>query len=169
MRVVSGGTPTGETIVKDGRTFSIVNGGTNQLIETLLAGVGSFARDILADSRALASVEMAIISFGDSVRIERDFMAVDSSLSSFSIEAIDDGTRLGQAVRTALELLDRRKGEYKEFGIKPFQPQIVILTDGCATDPDVCKRAGIEVQQRMKDQKLRRMPRGRGNGRSAAF
>ena len=39
-------------------------------------------------------------------------------------------TPMGEAVNMALDLLDRRKNEYKDKGVDYYQPWLVLMTDG---------------------------------------
>lgn len=158
MNAVTGGTPTGKTQESDGQTWSIVEGGTDKRIKTLLAGVSEYTSDILSDHRTKMSAEIAIVSFGSDVEICRDFEPADDSLKNFSIVAKDDDTQLGHAVSAALELIDRRKSDYQEYSITYYQPQIFIMTDGLASDLEQCEIASKEVQNRIREKKLVSFP-----------
>ncbi len=158
MNVVTGGIPTGEKVIRDNKEYVIVDGGTDRRMDALLSAVGVFCSDIRRDTRAKASVELAIVSFGDNVVVERDFMPIDESLENFAIEANGNNTPLGLAVDRGLQLLDRRKEDYNEYGIAYYQPQLVILTDGEATDSDKCTQVAKDVQSRMSNGKLLSLP-----------
>lgn len=158
MRVVNGGTPTGKTINRDGRTFNLVTGGEPPRIDQLLVAMRNFVKEIADEPRAKAAVDLAVASFGDSVTVVRDFAPVDSTTSNMSIVANDNATRLGMGVKVALQLLDRRKKEYKAQNVGYYQPQLVILTDGVASDPAVCAEVADSVRTRMARKNLICLP-----------
>ena len=41
---------------------------------------------------------------------------------------------MGEAVNTAIDMLDKRKDEYRQSGVSYFQPWVVLMTDGDAND-----------------------------------
>ncbi len=155
MRRSSGGTPTGETMEKDGKIWKIMTGGT-MIIETLMEGLKRYAADIRGNTRASACVELCIVSFGDKTEIIQDFQPIEADPPD--IDPNDANTNLGTAVKVALQLLARRKAEYKDYAIDYFQPQLVIFTDGMATDADECAVMAKEVQNLMNSNKLLCLP-----------
>lgn len=157
MRTVKGGKAVGATIVKDGRTYQPVEGHGPMRIETLMNGVNQYISEIENNTKAYSSVELAIVSFGDNARVVRDFAPVNSK-EVLSIEANDNNTYLGSAVKNACQLLARRKQEYKNSSVGYFQPQLVIFTDGCATDTNVCSEVAQEVQRLMSKSDLFCLP-----------
>ncbi|MBL8814107.1 MAG: VWA domain-containing protein [Planctomycetaceae bacterium] len=158
MQVVQGGTRTGERVARDGNIYDVVKGGSSPRITEVIRGFEGFINDILNDTRAKSSVEIAIVTFSNKVAIERDFGPVDTGLKSLQFNAMGDGTRLGLAVKTGLQMLDRRKEDYSEYSISYYQPQLIILTDGEATDKEVCSEQARHVQQRMQKGKLISLP-----------
>ncbi|MBL8870787.1 MAG: hypothetical protein JNK90_13400 [Planctomycetaceae bacterium] len=157
MRAVTGGKRTGRKYVKDGQEWEEVEDAGPMRIDILLNGVRQYVRDIQSNNKAYSSVELSIISFGDNVEIVRQFSQVDSS-ENISIVAGDDNTFLGKAVRSACQLLAMRKEDYKSRSVGYFQPQLVIFTDGCATDTNVCQEVAKEVQTLMQNTDLFCLP-----------
>jgi uncharacterized protein YegL len=151
MRMTFGGTPTGETVEKDGKTWHYAEGG-KMLITTLLEGIKKYAEEIRGDTRASVCVELCVLSFGDNTHIIQDFQPI--STETIDIDPNDANTNLGRAVKVAIQLLQRRKSEYTGYGIDCYQPQLVIFTDGMATDIGECKSIAAEVQTLMKAGKL---------------
>ncbi|MBW4623475.1 MAG: VWA domain-containing protein [Cyanosarcina radialis HA8281-LM2] len=104
---------------------------SGQPIQELCRGVGVFKEDVLRDTKASLSVEVAIVSFGP-VELIQDFVTVDQ-LTPPKLEA-DGYTPMGEAVEYAIDLLDGRKEVYKTNGIQYYRPWIFLITDGAPTD-----------------------------------
>ncbi|MBT9316723.1 vWA domain-containing protein [Leptothoe spongobia] len=100
-------------------------------IQELSRGVEVFKQDILKDSKAALSVEVAIVAFGP-VRLVQDFVTIDQLTLP---ELVADGlTPIGEAINYALSMLASRKEVYKESGIQYYRPWIFLITDGAPTD-----------------------------------
>jgi uncharacterized protein YegL len=90
-----------------------------------------FKEDVIRDTKASLSVEVAIVAFGP-VRLVQDFVTIEQ-LNSLQLEA-DGITPMGEAIEYALDLLETRKAIYKENGIQYYRPWIFMITDGAPTD-----------------------------------
>src|SRR5262249_32742575 len=64
----------------------------------------------------------------------------------------DGKTPMGEAIELALDLVDRRKGDYKENGISYYQPWVLLITDGAPTDD--WKAAAQRVQSETAARRL---------------
>lgn len=117
--VANAGRETGQTVQMDGQTFSVVTGGTmrmnllNQALHTLNSAM---REDKLASQR----VELAIVTFGESVRVEQPFVTANE----FNPPTLKAGgeTPMGQAILTALDLLEQRKKSYREHNVPCLRP-----------------------------------------------
>lgn len=100
-------------------------------IEQLNDGVQLFKQELLNDSLATKRVEVAVVTFGP-VSIESGFTTV-SNFYPQNLDASGD-TPMGSAIATGIELVEKRKSEYKNAGIGYFKPWIILITDGAPTD-----------------------------------
>ena len=101
-------------------------------IRALNAGLAVFQRDIQEDPLARRRVEIAVVSFGGTVRKEQDFVAA----GSFSAPTLSAGgtTPMGEAIALGLEMVKNRKADYKAGGMLYYRPWVFLLTDGEPTD-----------------------------------
>ncbi len=100
-------------------------------IQELARGVRVFKEDVLRDTKAALSVEVAIVSFGP-VQLVQDFVTVEH-FTPPELKA-DGFTPMGEAIAYAVQLLEDRKATYKESGIQYYRPWIFLITDGAPTD-----------------------------------
>jgi uncharacterized protein YegL len=103
-----------------------------QPITELSQGVAILKEYVQSDTKASLSVEVAIVTFGNSVQLIQDFVTIDQ----FSPPALvaDGLTCMGEGIECALSLLDDRKAVYKSSGIQYYRPWIFLITDGAPTD-----------------------------------
>lgn len=102
-----------------------------QAIAELNAGLRAFYEELQSDSLAIKRVEVALISFGP-VRTISEFTTADCYLDP-TLEAVGD-TPLGEAILRGIDLIRRRKDEYRANGISFYRPWIFLITDGSPTD-----------------------------------
>lgn len=101
-------------------------------IRQLNAGIGYFRDDVVRDDLARKRVEVAIVPFGGSVSAPAGFTSIEE-LPDAQLQA-SGGTPMGEAILTAIELVRRRKAEYRELGVDYYRPWIFLITDGEPTD-----------------------------------
>jgi uncharacterized protein YegL len=103
-----------------------------QPIAELNEGLRGYRTELLADPLAAKRVEVAIVTFGGSVRTACDFTTPES----FEPPALtaDGNTPMGEALQTALTMLQQRKLAYRDNGIPYFRPWLFLITDGVPTD-----------------------------------
>jgi uncharacterized protein YegL len=101
-------------------------------IQQLNEGLKIFQTEISSDELASKRVDLAIVTFGNSVTVAHDF----SSVEEFTPPELAAGgsTPMGEAILRAADLVAERKRQYKELGIDYFRPWIFLITDGEPTD-----------------------------------
>lgn len=100
-------------------------------IEELTRGVSVFKEEVLKDTKASLSVEVAIVSFGP-VELIQDFVTVPE-LTPPTLEA-NGLTPMGAVIEYGIDLIESRKEVYKTNGIQYYRPWIFLITDGAPTD-----------------------------------
>ena len=98
-------------------------------INELNEGVRLFYEAIKEDETALYSAEISIVTFGGEAQCIRDFASLELQPNPPALSA-NGMTPMGEAVNMGLELLEKRKEEYKERGVDYYQPWLVLMTDG---------------------------------------
>lgn len=101
-------------------------------INELNVGLTTFKDALLADSLASKRVEVGIITFGGQVSVVQEFETVNF-FHPPSLSATAD-TPMGAAIKKGLEILRRRKDDYRTNGISFYRPWIFLITDGAPTD-----------------------------------
>ncbi len=100
-------------------------------ITQLNEGIQTLKKELLADPLASKRVEIAVITFGP-VTVESDFSTV-ANFFPRPLQAEGD-TPMGTAISLGIEMVTRRKNEYKAHGIGYYKPWIILITDGAPTD-----------------------------------
>jgi uncharacterized protein YegL len=115
-------------------------------IAELNEGVHIFLNSIKNDEIARYSAEIAIVTFDDSAKEIQDFTTVDNITPP---RLVANGfTNMNQGVELALNLLEKRKEEYKKAGVDYYQPWLVIMTDGEPTEPiDSAVNRTLQLEQ----------------------
>lgn len=106
---------------------------SGQPIQELNRGLAALKADVLKDSQASLSVEVAMITFGPIVKLTQDFVTIDQ----FTPPTLEVGglTPMGAAIEYALDFLENRKQTYKDNGILYYRPWVFLITDGAPSDP----------------------------------
>ncbi len=162
MMKVTGGDykRTGETKYEDGREWNIVSGGETAL-KALQEGLESFFTAIKEDEVAKYAAEINVIEFNDDVNCLVDFANIDRQ--AVPVLKAKGNTHMGEAVNLALDLLEKRKKEYRDNGVDYYQPWLVIMTDG-ENNGSAAKfqRAADRINELVSQRKLTVFPIGIG-------
>lgn len=153
---------TGETVYEDGRTWNIVTGGTSR-IDELQKGVEQFYEAIREDEMAVYSAEICIVTFDSKATCVLDFANIERQQTIPKLHPTGD-TAMGEGVNLALDLLERRKQEYKDKGVDYYQPWLVLMTDGAPNgNVSELSRAISRTAEMVNQKKLTVFPIGIGN------
>lgn len=117
----------------------------NGKIEQLNDALAQFRDQVCSDSLSAKRVEVCVISFGSTVKVEVPFVNV-SNFSAPRLTAYGM-TAMGEGIRYALEAVHKRCHEYHQMGIECFKPFIMMITDGLPTDDVSGVRALIQERE----------------------
>ena len=135
-----------------------------QPIEELNEGVHLFYEAIKEDETALYSAEISIVTFGGNAECIKDFSSLEIQPEAPKLSAYGM-TPLGEAVNMALDLLEKRKEEYKDKGVDYYQPWLVLMTDGEPNgDAEELSKAINRTANLVNQKKLTVFPIGIGKG-----
>lgn len=160
MLTTTGGTPTGETVVVDGKRYNVVKGGKTRL-ETLQKGIELFYDAIYEDENARYAAEISIVTFDDTANVLTDFSRVEYNDVRETVPTLTTHnlTSLGAGVNLALDRLEKRKKEYKDKGVDYYQPWLIIMTDGEDNGSKAeLDRARTRIQKLVSEKKLSVFP-----------
>ncbi|SMB81320.1 vWA domain-containing protein [Deinococcus hopiensis] len=114
---------------------------SGERINLLNQALRTFGDDLRDDSLAMKRCEIATVTFGERVEVVSDFASAEAFRH---LTIIPNGqTPMGGAVHKAIDMLDARKAQYRNAGLKYYRPWIFLLTDGQPTDrwEDAARRA----------------------------
>ena len=96
---------------------------------TFTVGVEQFYEAIREDEIAVYSAEICIVTFDNRAVCIMDFANIERQEEFPELVAKGD-TAMGEGVNLALDLLEKRKQEYRDKGVDYYQPWLVLMTDG---------------------------------------
>lgn len=131
-------------------------------IDELNKGVRLFYDAIRKDETALYSAEVSIVTFGGNAQCIVDFASLEVQPNAPILSA-NGMTPMGEAVNMGLDLLERRKDEYKDRGVDYHQPWLVLMTDGAPNgNSEKLSRAINRTVKLVNQKKLTVFPIGIG-------
>lgn len=135
-----------------------------QPIAELNRGIKLFYEAVMADEVARYAVELCIVSFDYEAVLVKDFCSMDMQPVPPVLSTRKGTTHMGEGVNLALDMIERRKKEYKEKGNDYFQPWLVLMTDGepYGEDPAVTQEAMRRITKKVNERKLTVFPIGIG-------
>ena len=151
---------TGQTIYVDGKNYNIVTGGISKL-DNLIEGLQSFYTDIENDETTSQRLELAVVTFGDSVNVIQS----PSLISDIQLpELMADGdTALVDAVDEAIDIVNNRKTWYKSTGQPYYRPWIILITDGEPNEGQDVSTLASKIKKDTSEKKYVFLPIGVDN------
>lgn len=123
----TGAVSIGRTVESDGKVYNLVEGGVSKL-DLLNKGLLSFFEEIVDNDTTDQRLEIAIITFNDTVQIIQE-PTLPSNVAIQPLEA-EGETALVDAVYAAIDLVAARKDWYKSTNQLYYRPWIILMTDG---------------------------------------
>lgn len=129
-------------------------------IDTLNQAIGDFFNEIKSDIQTAASCEISIVSFNTTARIVSDFTSIyDKKIEKLTCTG---STNMHLGVELALNILEKRKDEYKLNGIDYYQPWLIIMSDGHPNNPQSLRPLQEEIRTLESNRKIMIIPVGIG-------
>ena len=100
-------------------------------VQELNEGIRTFQQELLNDPLAAKRVEVAMVTFGP-VTVEAQFQTAPYFQPRL-LTATGD-TPMGAAIAAGIDLVTKRKQEYKNHGVAYYKPWVILITDGAPTD-----------------------------------
>ena len=121
-------------------------------IQELQRGIEQYRDELMGDNLARQRVEVAIITFGNTVRTEQTFTTADSLILP-NLQA-GGSTPMAAALLEGVRLVEGRKKDYRDHGIAYYRPWIFLITDGEPTDADLWQSPLNELKTRVEAKAL---------------
>jgi uncharacterized protein YegL len=120
-----------------------VSGSMSGRIDAVNQGLGVFESVVMGDATSRARADLAVVTFGGSVGVLRDFgLLIQGALPTNLVAT--GGTPLVDAARTAIKMLKDRIDWYAKAGTTCYRPFLIIISDG---EPDPGQDvAGLEAE-----------------------
>lgn len=113
---------------------------------------------IAVNADAVASVDVAIVTYGGYVDVLQKFSPINSIKEVPEVVVRPRSfTPMGEGILTSLKLLELRKQGYKDRGMKYYQPWLVLITDGKPEGPDAdvhFQEALFELNKLEREEKM---------------
>lgn len=114
-------------------------------MDALNQGMATFKYDVEQDPMAALRVELAIVTFGQDVLVQQEFVTIDEYTPRQL--TVSGKTPMGMAMQKGWDLLEDRKKIYRSQGIQYYRPWIFLITDGAPTDETHWPQAARVLQE----------------------
>ena len=119
-------------------------------IQSAVSSINRFAADICKDPKAAASVDIAVVSFNETARIEQNWRPI-TEMKQVNLTA-NGGTNLSGALDLGVKMLRERGNLYTDTGIEVKMPYLILITDGYGGDVSAVAEV---IKKRTKDHKMK--------------
>lgn len=101
-------------------------------INNLNYAINVFKDEVIKDEKTRNIVDIAVVEFNDETRVVQEFVPIEQ-LNPIELQA-GGTTEMGDAILTAIDMVDERSRFYYQTGTVPYKPWIVVISDGGPTD-----------------------------------
>lgn len=101
-------------------------------IDNLNNAINTFKNEVVKDEKTRNIVDIAVVEFNDETNVVQVFVPIEE-LIPVKLEA-GGTTEMGDAILTAIDMVDERSRFYHQTGTVPYKPWIVLISDGGPTD-----------------------------------
>ena len=122
-------------------------------IDEVNTGIRRFTEEIAADELTAMRADVAIIAFNHQYQVVVNFGEMpdmaETHLSAYG------GTTMCPPLTAALDMIEARKGLYRESGVPYYRPIALLITDGYPNDRDAdLKALATRIKTAEKERKL---------------
>lgn len=117
-------------------------------IEQLNEGLQAFCDEVAFDSLAEKRVELSLVTFGP-VQIHSKFQSIHEFYPNYLVA--NGTTPMGEAVESAVVLINDRKEIYRNAGVRYYRPWIFLISDGAPTDDWISAKKRIKNGETNKE------------------
>lgn len=103
-------------------------------IAELNNGIRQFLKEVREDEVAASSVELEIITFDNTARVQMPFTEISKVMGEPNNLRANGMTSMGAAFTQAWKDLNSRRKNYKNCGISCYRPWVILMTDGGPND-----------------------------------
>lgn len=114
-------------------------------IDELNEGLKVFEKESQKDEVCSSRLDIAIVSFGSDVKVERDFGLLEEG--PMPEIKISGSTRADLGIRKGLELIKKRKDWYDASGQTRYRPYLIYIGDGGADDSNKIDPIATELKE----------------------
>lgn len=130
-------------------------------------GIRSFLQNSADDAYVCDSIDVCILTFsGAGVQVLQPFTNVRKLKGHFQDIVPSGGTPMGEAVRTAVDIIARQRDSYESYGITSYRPWLILMSDGAADD-NVTEIAR-QVRELQQNRQLKVKCIGMGSGEESS-
>ena len=121
-------------------------------IDALNQAMRSFKEQCMKDDALCRGLDVAVVGFSTKVTVLQEFTPI-THMATPVLEA-GGQTSMGAALTVAMDLLERRKAQYKELGVPYHRPWIFMISDGAPNDDYSAAFQKVNEQQHKKKLEL---------------
>lgn len=117
-------------------------------IRELNEGLNKFKSDVCQDKATRDILDIAIVVFNDSPRVEQEFVPVEY-MKPVNLSA-GGGTNMAPAITKAIEMVNERSRFYRRSGTQPYKPWIIMISDGFGGNVDQIANTIHDMEEKEK-------------------